>query len=397
MSDTLHVGISPCPNDTFAFAGLLERACDSAGLELRFELLDVQASNERLAHGDFDAAKASFHAARRLSHATAVLSAGSALGFGVGPLLLARKDAPPLDAGARVLCPGADTTASLLFQLFHGPARVEQTIFSSILPALEEGRADYGVCIHESRFTWREHGLVCVEDLGARWETTFGCALPLGGILFRKSRGAELASRLARALEHSIAWGRAHPERALAVMRQHAQELADDVLWAHVELYVNAETFCLGRSARAALATLSREARRLRLVDAAAPPLEIWGRRAPLRLFHVLLARDARALLERGETLRPASLASEGFVHLSFEEQLRGTLEAHFDPREELVLLELDPERAGSALRYELSRDGALFPHLFRELRPGDVLRHGPLSHPARADAPPWNASPFPA
>ncbi|HTF87693.1 MAG TPA: MqnA/MqnD/SBP family protein [Planctomycetota bacterium] len=395
MSERLRVAISPCPNDTFAFAGLLERASDSGGLDLDFELHDVEQLNQRLARGELDAAKASFHAALRLSRETAVLSAGSALGFGVGPLLLARKHAPPLGPTARVLCPGEWTTASLLFQLFHGPAKVEQAVFSEIMPALEAGRADYGVCIHEGRFTWRERGLACVEDLGSSWEAAFGCALPLGGILFRKSRGAQLAQRLALAIEGSIAWARAHPERARAVMRRHAQELSDEVLAAHVDLYVNAQTLCLSHAARRALDTLSIQAKRLGLVDESAPALEIWGRREPLRLFHVLRREDADLLEGPAQSFRPASLASEGFVHLSFESQVDATLKAHFDPVDELVLLEIDADAAGAALRYETSRGGQLFPHLYRELRRSDVVARWTLEPAGAAwssDSPPTRA-----
>lgn len=382
MSERLKLGISPCPNDTFAFAGLLEGAVECDGAALEFELCDVQALNERLARGEFDAAKASFHAALRLGDTTAVLSAGSALGFGVGPLLLSRADAPALDSKSRVLCPGEWTTATLLFQLFHGALRVEQRIFSEIMPALERGEADFGVCIHEGRFTWKERGLVCVEDLGARWEADFGCALPLGGILFRRTRGPQLATRLCAAIEASIAWSRAHPERALSVMRAHAQELSDEVLWQHVNLYVNTETVCLSSAARTALATLAAQAAQaaaLGLVPATSATLTIWGRE-PLRLFHLLHAKAARALLLRDGTWNPPSLASQGFVHLSFAEQLAGTLEAHFHANDELVLLELEPARLGLALRYEPSRGGALFPHLYRELRREDVLRHWPLT-----------------
>lgn len=380
MSERLIIGISPCPNDTFAFAGLLEHASDSAGLELQFQTHDVQELNERLARGEFDAAKASFHAALRLSRETAVLSAGSALGFGVGPLLLARKNAPPLDGTAKVLCPGEWTTASLLYQLFHGPAKVEQTLFSKIMPALEQSRADYGVCIHEGRFTWREHGLECIEDLGSRWENAFGCALPLGGILFRRRLGSALAERLAFAIENSIAWAYANRDRALRVMQRHAQEFSDDVLWAHVELYVNAQTVCLTNASREALGLLSTLALKLRLVHESSPALEIWGRRAPLRLFHVLGARDAQGLLAGCASLEPASLASEGFVHLSFEAQLEDSLKTHFAPGDDLVLLEIDADCAAKQMRYEVSRGGALFPHLYRELRRNDVLRHWTLT-----------------
>lgn len=379
MSERLRVGISPCPNDTFAFAGLLSGAVKCEGATLDFELLDVQELNVRLARGEFDAAKASFHAALRLTRETALLSAGSALGFGVGPLLLARKGAPKLDANARVLCPGEGTTATLLFQLFRGPLHVEQVVFSEIMPALEDGRADFGVCIHEGRFTWRERALEFVEDLGARWEAEFRCALPLGGILFRKSRGRDLAARLSSAIESSIAWARANPKLALELMREHAQELSDEVLWSHVDLYVNAETLCLSNSARDALVTLSAQALRLHLLPPGSPALEIWGRTEAMRLFHVMGARDTAGLVLPGGTWRPPSLASEGFVHLSFAAQIEGTLTAHFAGVDSADLLEIDPGSAGAALRYETSRAGALFPHLYRELRAADIKRLWPL------------------
>jgi 1,4-dihydroxy-6-naphthoate synthase len=357
----------------------MERACDSAGLDLQFELLDIETSNARLARGEFDAAKASFHAALGLADECAVLSAGSALGYGVGPLLLRRVNAPPLEDAARVLCPGAQTTASLLFQLFHGPRACEQALFSDIMPALERAEADYGVCIHEGRFTWQQRGLECVEDLGARWEQAYGCALPLGGILVRKRLGTEVARRLCLAIEASIAFARANPQRALVLMRQHAQELSDEVLWQHVDLYVNADTYCLSNAARAALARLSREARTLPTLGPTAAPLEVWGRPRALRVFHLLAREHAAALLEREQVWRPRSLAHEGFVHLSFSEQLAGTLAAHFAECERLVLLELDTSALGNQLRYESSRGGALFPHLHRELRSSDVCAHWAL------------------
>ena len=374
MKQTLQICISPCPNDTFAFAGLLEQQSDDHGLALEIELLDVEQSNERLARGEFDAAKASFHAALRLSDDLALLSAGSALGYGVGPLLLRRPGAPPLCPGARVLCPGAWTTATMLYQLFYGAPPAEQLLFSKIMPALEAGLADYGVCIHEGRFTFKERGLELVEDLGARWETAFGCALPLGGILFRKRHGEALALRLTKAIEASIAWARAQPERALAIMRRHAQELSDEVLWAHVDLYVNSDTLCLSGAARAALGKLSSEAQRINLVPRSSAPLEVWGRQEPLRLFHLLGFEDSVELMQRKGTLRPFSLADQGFVHLSFASQLKETAVTHFARRTDLVLLELDASRLGTDLRYESSRKGELFPHLRRELRREDVL-----------------------
>jgi len=258
----LRVGISPCPNDTFAFHALLTGEVRARGLELDFALLDVEQLNERLAAGALDAAKVSFHAALLHADDLLVLPSGSALGFGVGPVLLGAPGGRAPGAGARVLAPGRTTTAALLWRLFHaGDGDLEHVVFSAIFPALQARRADLGVCIHEGRFTWREAGLVFVEDLGETWERATGAPLPLGGIAVRRELGEDVAWRLQDALRASLEWARERREACLPTMRAHAQELADPVLWAHVDLYVNERTLDLGAEGRAALAALGAAAR----------------------------------------------------------------------------------------------------------------------------------------
>ena len=278
----IHLGISTCPNDTFAFHGILEKRIDVRGLDFRIELLDVEELNRRLFAGDFDVAKASFHAALLLTGELGVLPAGSALGFGIGPLLLAaRADTHPRDpiaAGgrlraARVLCPGEHTTATLLYRLFHaGEGTVEQVVFSEITPALETGAADFGVCIHEGRFTWRQHGLALVEDLGQVWERTTSAPLPLGGILARHGLGRETIATLSDVLRDSLAYAHAHREDTIPTMRRYAQELTDDLLFKHVDLYVNDWTTDLGDSGRVALQTLRVQAEQVGVLPRRAHP-----------------------------------------------------------------------------------------------------------------------------
>lgn len=283
----IHLGISTCPNDTFAFHGILEGKVDPRGLDFRIELLDVEELNRRLFAGDFDVAKASFHAALRLSDDLGMLPVGSALGFGVGPLLLAARpgtrprDPVPAAGGAsrpaRVLCPGAHTTAALLYELFHaGEGAVEQVVFSDIMPALESGDADFGVCIHEGRFTWRARGLALVEDLGTVWEEATGAPLPLGGILARHSLGAETIATVTAVIRDSLAHARTHRAETVPTMRRYAQELSDDVMFQHVDLYVNDWTTDLGDTGRAALETLDREARRAGIGTPGAPRLRVY-------------------------------------------------------------------------------------------------------------------------
>lgn len=262
MSRTIRLGISTCPNDTFAFHGLLTRAVDWRGLRFEVELLDIEQLNERLLGGGFDVGKTSFHAALHLADDHVVLPSGSALGFGVGPLLLsAAPGMRPENISQLTLCPGRHTTAALLFALFHpNTTRVEHVVFSEIMPRLEAAQADYGVCIHEGRFTWQQHGLGLVEDLGTRWEQETGCPLPLGGIVAASRLPEETIATVQQVIQDSLRFALADQQAALPTMRRYAQEFDDHVLMQHVDLYVNAWTLDLGVEGARALDELSARA-----------------------------------------------------------------------------------------------------------------------------------------
>jgi 1,4-dihydroxy-6-naphthoate synthase len=262
MGRTIRLGISTCPNDTFAFHGLLTGAVDRRGLDFDVRLLDIEQLNEGLVRGDFDVAKASFHAALHVAADHVVLPSGSALGFGVGPLLLAaRPGTVPTGPDQLTLCPGRHTTAALLSAVFYpGTARVEHVVFSEIMPALVAGRADFGVCIHEGRFTWQRHGLSLVEDLGSRWEAETKCPLPLGGIVASRRLDAGTIAAVQGVIHDSLRLARADPAAALPTMRAHAREQEDDVIMRHVELYVNEWTMDLGATGRRALDEFSKRA-----------------------------------------------------------------------------------------------------------------------------------------
>lgn len=262
MSRTIRLGISTCPNDTFAFHGLLTRAVDWRGLEFEVELLDIEQLNTRMRRGAFDVCKLSFAAGLGIARDVVVLPSGSALGFGVGPLLLAAEPATrPADATQLTLCPGEQTTAALLFDLFYPrTTRIEQVVFSEIMPRLLSRSADFGVCIHEGRFTWEQQGLALVEDLGLRWETATGCPLPLGGIVASRSLPAATIAAVQGVIADSLRFALANPAAPLSTMRAHAQEFDDAVLMEHVDLYVNDQTLDLGALGQRALDELSARA-----------------------------------------------------------------------------------------------------------------------------------------
>lgn len=278
MSRPIHLGISTCPNDTFAFHGLLTRAVDWRGLEFHTELIDIQQLNERLFAGDFDAAKTSFHAALSLAKETVVLPSGSALGFGVGPLLLAaRPDSTPTHVEQLTLCPGQHTTASLLFALFYpNTTRAKHVVFSEIMPALQQREADFGVCIHEGRFTWEAQGLGLVADLGTRWEAETSSPLPLGGIIARRHLPRDTLATIQAVIRDSLEYALAEPDTAFPTMRKYAQEFDDAVLMKHVDLYVNDWTLDLGETGRLALNQLSERAQSIGLVPVESTPLEVF-------------------------------------------------------------------------------------------------------------------------
>ncbi len=261
---TLSVGLSTCPNDTFLFHAWMagEVELESDGVAVEFTLADVEELNRGFLDGRFDVCKVSTHAALVRADELFALPVGWALGFGVGPVVLAARSAPSESQNPRVLCPGEWTTAHLLWRLFHPePARVEQRVFSEIIPALESGAAELGVCIHEGRFTWEARGLRHVEDLGETWEAATGAALPLGGLVARRTLDTDLAGDVERTLRRSLDWGHAHRADCLPTMRRYAQESSDEVLFAHVDLYVNAWTRELGDTGRAAFDALSSLAR----------------------------------------------------------------------------------------------------------------------------------------
>jgi 1,4-dihydroxy-6-naphthoate synthase len=276
---TIRLGISTCPNDTFAFHALIERKVDWRGLRFEIELLDIQQLNDRLFAGDFDVAKTSFHAAMMLDHSCVVLPSGSALGFGVGPLLLAaRPDDQPCNASQLTLCPGRHTTAMLLFQIFYpNKTRIEQVVFSDIMPRLVDQTADFGVCIHEGRFTWQQQQLSLVTDLGVRWESATETPLPLGGIVARRSLGDDVIGRVQDTIRDSLEYAMTDRKDALPTMRKYAQEFDDDVLMQHVDLYVNQWTCDLGEVGAMALNRLADEAKNVGIIGREGG-LTIFGR-----------------------------------------------------------------------------------------------------------------------
>ncbi len=253
----LTFGYSPCPNDTFAFHALSHGLVDMP-FAVRPVLLDIEELNRRAHTGEFDLTKLSVGAFAAVGDRYRLLRSGAALGHGVGPLVVARS-VQSLDRAmrGRVAIPGRETTAFRLLRLAAPDiGEVEEMRYDHILDAVSSGRVDAGLIIHESRFTYEQHGLVRIADLGDWWERDTGLPVPLAGICARHDLGDTLTLAAEQAIRASVQYSFDHPEASRAYVRAHAQEMSDTVCDAHIALYVNAHSLDLGDDGQRAIERL---------------------------------------------------------------------------------------------------------------------------------------------
>ena len=258
----LDFGFSPCPNDTFAFDALVHGRIE-ASFSATPALHDIEDLNAYARDGRYELTKLSFGALAGLRDRYTMLRSGGALGRGCGPLVVARERATLAAAAAgRIAIPGRDTTAYLLLRLAAPElGDVREVRYDAILGAVVSGEVDAGLIIHESRFTYAEHGLVEVADLGAWWEAETAMPVPLAAICARADVADEVRAAAEDAIRRSVEYAFAHPLASREYVRAHSQELSDDVCRRHIELYVNEFTRDLGDTGLAAIdALLARAA-----------------------------------------------------------------------------------------------------------------------------------------
>ena len=277
----LTVAYSPCPNDCFMFDAMVHGRIDTEGLEFDVHLLDIDALNAAAIAGEFDATKLSFHAYPYCANAYVLLDAGSALGNNCGPLLISKRAIPRkevADGGLRIAIPGRLTTANFLCGLAFPNAQDKTPIlFSDIEPAVLDGRFDAGVIIHENRFTYEAKGLKKIIDLGEFWEGETGAPIPLGGIVVRRALSDDVRRALNRVMRRSVEFAFAHRDASLPYVRAHAQEMSEEVMYKHIDLYVNQFSVDLGREGRRAIELMFTRAQTAGIVPPLAAPLFIEG------------------------------------------------------------------------------------------------------------------------
>ncbi len=262
----LTLGFSPCPNDTFIFDALIHHKIDTEGLEFEVFFDDVETLNQKAFRGELDITKLSFHAFAYVADHYVLLDSGSALGFGVGPLLIAGPEGKTEELNYQIQAqnsklkigsPGKYPTANFLFSLAYPEATNKQEmIFSDIENALLRKEIDLGLIIHENRFTYQQKGLKKMIDLGEYWEQKTGCAIPLGGIVIKRDLPNEIKHKINRVLRKSVEFGLENPESGINFIRAHAQEMDEEVMYQHIDLYVNNYSVDLGEEGRKAVRVL---------------------------------------------------------------------------------------------------------------------------------------------
>jgi len=269
----LTLGFSPCPNDTFIFDALIHHKIDTEGLEFEVFFDDVETLNQKAFRKELDITKLSFHAFAYAIKDYVLLDSGSALGFGVGPLLISKKDFGYVShltshiSDLKIGIPGRYTTANFLLSwLFPDATNKHELVFSEIEDALLNEKIDLGLIIHENRFTYQDKGLKKVVDLGDEWEKKTGCAIPLGGIVIKRDLPEDVQLKVNRVLRRSVEFAFANPKSALDFIRHHAQAMEEEVMYKHIELYVNQYSVDLGAEGRKAIELLFNTASDLKII-----------------------------------------------------------------------------------------------------------------------------------
>ena len=250
----MKIGFSPCPNDTFIFDALIHDKIDTEGLKFEVIMADVEELNQRAFRGDLAITKLSYHAFFHVLKTYVMMDSGSALGRNCGPLLIKNQgDSNPLSEDL-IAIPGKYTTANFLLNFaFPSLQHKKEMLFSDIESAVRENEVKAGLIIHENRFTYSERGFEKVSDLGAYWEEETNTPIPLGGIAIDRSLDRDIQHKVQRLIRKSISYAFQNPMDSSAFVRANAQEMNEDVMRKHIDLYVNDYSLSLGEKGKEAV------------------------------------------------------------------------------------------------------------------------------------------------
>jgi 1,4-dihydroxy-6-naphthoate synthase len=269
------LGFSPCPNDCFIFDALVHKKIDTQGIDFSVIMEDVEALNNKAVKQELDITKLSYHAFIYLTHQYALLNSGSALGFNCGPLLVkdSKKEIKDINT-ASIAIPGKFTTANFLLSLaFPDAKNKKELLFSDIESAVLSHQVDAGLLIHENRFTYEQKGLEKIIDLGEFWDSLIHAPIPLGGIVVKRSIDVKLQKTIDSLIKQSVEFAFANPESCMNFVKQHAQEMSEEVMKKHIALYVNDFSVDLGTVGKNAIQLLFDKAIETKLIEVVAPQI----------------------------------------------------------------------------------------------------------------------------
>ncbi|HAN17634.1 MAG: 1,4-dihydroxy-6-naphthoate synthase [Bacteroidetes bacterium GWC2_33_15] len=262
------LGFSSCPNDTFIFNAMVHHKIDTEGLAFDVFIADVEELNKKAFNQELDVSKISFHAFAHIARNYFLLDSGSALGKNNGPLLISKKKIYPDEINdLKIAIPGKNTTANLLFSIAFPDAKNKTDyLFSDIEDAVISNEVDAGLIIHENRFTYEKKGLKKIIDLGEFWEAETGLPIPLGGIAIKRDLNRDLQLKINRIVRKSVEYAFMNPKSAYSYIKKHAQEMSEDVMYKHIELYVNNFSIDLGNDGKNAIRVLYKKANSLGII-----------------------------------------------------------------------------------------------------------------------------------
>ncbi len=269
----ISLGLSPCPNDIFIFFALINKKIDSRGFDFNLFVKDVETLNQLAMKKIVDITKISCHAFYYLQNNYQFLKTGGAFGRGCGPLIVAKKQYRVEDLrGKTIAIPGELTTAFLLLKLYLASIHCSSLSFIAmpfykIMGSIRDGAVDAGLIIHESRFTYSEHGLSRIIDLGYWWEMETGLPIPLGGIAAKKSLGAAAIKTIEELIRASIKYSVLHKDEVIPFIKKYSQEFSEDVILKHISLYVNDHTWRLGDEGESALNELLKRTSNIKEIN----------------------------------------------------------------------------------------------------------------------------------
>jgi len=258
----IKIGISPCPNDTFMFDAMINKRIDTMGYDFELHIADVEELNSLVLDKEIAVSKLSYATYLKVWKEYKMLRSGSALGYKNGPLLISKAKIYPDElADVSIAIPGKNTTANMLLSIACPEAKnKKEYLFSHIEEVVLSNECDAGLIIHENRFTYQDKGLRKIIDLGEFWEQKTQCPIPLGGIAISRDLDHRVQKDINKILQNSVAHAFANPTDSEGFVKQYAQEMELDVMYKHINLYVNHFSERIGEEGENAVNRLCDEA-----------------------------------------------------------------------------------------------------------------------------------------